>query len=116
MSRKRYSHDFKKQVVEEFERGDLTAQALGRKHNVHPISVYQWAKKLREGTLQSTPTKRERELEKKLAATERKVGQMSMKIDLLKKLLVDHSQSQRKFASFRERLSMAPSVAESAAK
>ena len=74
MSRKRYPHEFKKQVVDEFERGNLTAQVLGRKHNVQPISIYQWSKKLRTGTLVTSPSKQERDLEKKFAAAERKMG------------------------------------------
>jgi hypothetical protein len=52
----------------------------------------QWAKKLREGSLQNSPTKKERELEKKLSAAERKIGQMSMTIDLLKKLQGESSE------------------------
>jgi transposase len=115
-TRKRYSHDFKRQVVEEFERGILTAQALGRKHNVHPISIYQWAKKLREGALIDRPSRKEKELEKKLAAAERKIGQQAIAIDLLKKLQVESSQSQRRFASFRERLSVAVTAPESVVK
>jgi transposase-like protein len=116
MSRKRYSHEFKKQVVEEFERGVLTAQALGRKHNVHPISIYQWSKKLRTGTLVTSPSKRERDLEKKLAAAERKIGQQAIAIDFLKRLQEESSQSQKRYATYRDRLSVASSVPESAAK
>ena len=116
MTRKRYSHDFKKQVVEEFERGAMTAQALGRKHNVHPISIYQWSKKLRTGTLVTSPSKRERDLEKKLAAAERKIGQQAIAIDFLKRLQEESSQSQKRYATYRDRLSVASSVPESAAK
>lgn len=116
MARKRYSHDFKKQVVEEFERGGFTAQALGRKHNVHPISIYQWAKKLRAGTLVNTSSKRERDLEKQLAAAERKIGQQAIAIDFLKRLQEESSQSQKRFATFKERLSVAASAPESAVK
>jgi len=108
MTRRRHSYDFKRQVVEEFERGGLTAQELGRKHKVHPISIYQWAKKLREGSLQNSPTKKERELEKKLAAAERKIGQMSMTIDLLKKLQGESSRSQKRSGSYKERLAGGP--------
>ncbi len=111
-TRKRYAHETKRQVVEEFERGGTTAQELGRKYGVHPISIYQWAKKLREGTLQSSPTKRERELEKKLAQAERKIGQQAIAIDLLKKLQAESSQSQRKLASYKERLSVAATAPE----
>ena len=116
MTRKRYSFEFKKQVVGELERGELTAQALGRKHNVHPISIYQWARKLREGTLQNAPTKRERELEKKLAQAERKVGQLTFDIDLLKKLLADHSRRQKRSGGYRQLLSVASTLQSEPAK
>lgn len=106
-TRKRFSHDFKRQVVEEFERGELTAQALGRKHSVHPISIYQWSKKLREGTLAERPSPRERDLEKKLAVAERKVGQLTFDIDSLKKLLADHSRRQKKPVGYRQLLAVA---------
>jgi transposase-like protein len=89
---------------------------LGRKYGVHPISIYQWAKKLREGTLANSPTKREKELEKKLAAAERKIGQQAIAIDLLKKLQAESSRSPRKFASFKERLSVAPTAPEKVVK
>jgi transposase-like protein len=108
-TRKRYSHDFKRQVVEQFERGESSAQELGRKLNVHPISIYNWARKVREGTLRSSPTKRERDLEKKLAAAERKIGQQAIAIDLLKKLQAESSRSQRKFVGYRQLLAVANS-------
>ena len=116
MARKRYSHDFKRQVVEAFERGDGTAQELGRTHNVHPISIYNWAKKLKDGTLLDRPSKRERELEKNLAGAERKIGQLTIGIDLLKKLLAENSQSQKKFVGYRQLMSMKNKPSENPAK
>lgn len=115
-SRKRYSHEFKKQVVEELERGAGTAQELGRKHNVHPISIYQWAKKFREGTLVDRPSQRERKLEKKLAEAERQIGKMALAIALLKKLQAENSQSQKRFVGYRQLLAVASTAKESPAK
>lgn len=49
--RSRHSFEFKKKVVEEFEKGLGTAQELGRKHGVHPISIYQWKKKCKSSRI-----------------------------------------------------------------
>lgn len=105
--RTRHSFEFKKKVVEEFERGLGTAQELGRKHNVHPISIYQWKKKFEDGTVLDRPSKRERELEKQLAAAERKIGQLLIERDIFKKLQEDRSQERKRSAglkSFKSRL------------
>lgn len=100
--RKRHNFEFKQKVVDEYLLGVGTAQELGRKHGVHPISIYQWAKKFQEGTIKNGPTKRERELEKKLAMAERKVGQLIVERDLLKKLQEEISQRQKRSAGLRD--------------
>lgn len=97
----RHSYEFKKKVVEEFERGLGTAQELGRKHNVHPISIYQWKKKFEDGSIFDRPTKREKDLEKKLAQAERKIGQLVVERDLLKKLQEETSQRQKRSGGLR---------------
>jgi transposase-like protein len=105
--RSRHSFEFKKKVVEEFEKGLGTAQELGRKHGVHPISIYQWKKKFEEGTVVDLPTKRERELEKQLAEAERKIGQLLIERDIFKKLQEDRLREQKRsggLKSFKMRL------------
>ena len=99
--RRRHTFEFKKKIVEEYESGKSTAQELGRKHGVHPISIYQWSKKLSEGTIVDGPTKREKELEKKLAKAEQKIGQLTIGIDLLKKLQEENLQRQKRSAGLR---------------
>ena len=99
--RKRHNYEFKQKVVDEYLGGGVTAQELGRKHGVHPANIYQWSKQLKDGTMNTGPTKRERELEKKLALSESKVGQLIIERDLLKKLQEEISQRQKRSAGLR---------------
>jgi transposase len=100
--RRRLSYEHKKKIVEEFERGVGTAQELGRKYGVHPINIYQWKKKFEEGSMVDRPTKREKELEKQLAQAERKLGQLLIERDLLKKLQEDISRRQKRSGGLKD--------------
>ncbi len=73
-------------------------------------------KKAEDGTLVTSPSKRERDLKKKLAAAERNIAQQAIEIDFLKRLQVESSQSKKRYATYRDRLSVASSVPESVAK
>ncbi len=64
--RRHFESGFKKQVVMEVERGELSLSAAGRKYELSPILISQWRDKFREGALSSEPTKKERELEKEI--------------------------------------------------
>lgn len=88
MTRSPRSASFKKKVALEALREADTLEEIGRKHGVHPIQVSQWKKALLEGAEVIFEKKSDRnrfEAEKEML--ERKVGQLSIELDFLKKKL-----------------------------
>lgn len=113
--RRRIAYEIKQKIVEEFERGEGTAQELGRKYGVHPINIYQWKKKFAEGTMVDRPSKKEKELSKEVEYYKKKVAELTRHVDLLKKLQEESSQRQKKSAglrSFKMRLAASSEPAE----
>lgn len=89
MKRKNRSHStaYKLQVVQAYLEGDGGMDAIARKHGLSPYSVKEWVAKYRRGelTLEMAHQETLEEYEIKIAALERKVGQLSMEVDFLKK-------------------------------
>jgi len=70
MTRTPRSEAFKKKVAIEALREDNTLEAIARKYGVHPVQVGKWKKALLDGAE---------------AVLERKVGQLTIELDFLKK-------------------------------
>lgn len=86
-----FTTEFKQQVLAEIEAGKSMAQAA-REHQLSPGLIGQWRNKARNGqAFVDRLTAREKQLEKQLAATERKLAQLVVENDLLKKLQEDIS-------------------------
>jgi transposase-like protein len=84
---RRYSTEFKLQLVESYLAGDGSAHGLAREHGIPHTLLRVWAEKYRKGEL-TLDVQREEQLQEyqlKIAALERKVGQLTMELDLLKK-------------------------------
>lgn len=84
---RRYSTEFKLHLVEAYLAGEGTAKGLAQQHGVCHTLILIWAEKYRKGEL-TLDVQREEQLqdyELKIAALERKVGQLTMELDLLKK-------------------------------
>jgi len=87
-SRRSYTRDFKVKIVKQIEAGDTVA-SLARRHQLHPNVIYDWVKQYRQN-----PDKafRRRKSEanpeaERIAELERKIGQLTMENDFLKKLM-----------------------------
>lgn len=96
--RRMFSEEFKKEVVEKYYKGELTTAQLASEHNLHVDQIYKW-KYQAEGR---KPKERVRELEaegrsqadirhimqleEELSAYKKKVGELSLENELLKKL------------------------------
>ncbi len=88
MARTSKSPAFKKKVALEALREESTLEEISQKFGIHPIQVSQWKKTLIEGAEAIFEKKTDRhrhETEKE--ALERKVGQLSIELDFLKKKL-----------------------------
>ena len=79
--------EFKRQVVEEHLGGGTSLSQLARRHDISRELLRIWVKKYEAGDLAcgrpATPDRRA--YEAKIAGLERKVGQLTMELDLLKR-------------------------------
>jgi len=102
-AKRKFSVEFKREVVEEIDAGTVsTAQAI-RQHELTYNLISRWKDDYKHGRLNNEPTY-QGALENKIAALERKVGQQTMEIELLKKAraLTLKEQSEKRSVLFRE--------------
>ena len=87
---RRYSTEFKLRLVEAFLAGEGSAKGLATEHGICHSLILIWAEKWRkvERTLDVQREEQIQEYEQQIAPLERKVGQLTMELDLLKKGLV----------------------------
>ncbi len=89
MPRKHRYHStaYKLEVVQSYLNGEGGIDAVARKHQISPYLVQTWTDKYRRGELTEDMERKERikEYEVKIATLERKVGQLTMEVDFLKK-------------------------------
>lgn len=83
-TKRKFSLEFKKKVVEEIKTGVVTMAQAIRQYEIGYTLIYRWIEKYDHGKLNNEPSERGA-LENKIAELERKVGQQVMEIDLLKK-------------------------------
>lgn len=95
LKRKRYALAFKKAIVQDFESGQYSAQQLARLHGIALQSVYNWIhqlsqlnqKGLRIVEYANSSQEKLRQLERKVADLERRLGQKQVQLDLQNKLI-----------------------------
>ena len=95
---KKYRHyplDYKQRIVSEFESGNRSKAQIAREEKISPSLIDRWRKQYLEGTLRDYPSTRERQLEKELDRYKKKVGELTLENDLLKKI-ADYSARMRK--------------------
>jgi transposase len=82
-----YAVEFKRQVVEEHLGGGTSLNELARRHDIARELLRIWVRKYEAGEFASDgPTEADRRAyEAKSAGLERKVGQLTMELDLLKR-------------------------------
>lgn len=84
---RRYSTEFKLQLVEAYLAGDGSAKGLAQEHGICHSLILIWAEKYRKGEL-TLDVQREEQMQEaalKVADLERKVGQLTMELDRLKR-------------------------------
>ena len=87
LRRRQFTREFKLQVLQEADSGKSISQ-LAREHQVHPTLIRRWRQQLRHQGERAFPGNgRAVSDEARIAALERKVGQLTMENDLLKKVL-----------------------------
>jgi transposase len=86
MSYKRYTQAFKEKVLGELGTGETVA-AVARRYAVSRQLIYEWKEKQRDGKLDDTRPVRELQQQREMGELERKVGQLTMENEFLKKTL-----------------------------
>lgn len=90
MARKKYSASFKAQIALAAIKNDMTISELASKYNVHPTQVQKWKAeglaKFEKAFVKDTRAAAQAETQ--LAEFERKIGQLTIENDFLKKKLL----------------------------
>lgn len=93
--RRKFSTDFKKAVVNEFESGNFTVLQLSKLHKVDFQSIYNWIRKYSINTqpktviveMKNSSSQKLKELEKQVKQLEQMLGQKQVKIEYLEKII-----------------------------
>lgn len=93
--RRKFTTGFKQQVVQEVEAGLVTRAQAARKYEVSAGAIDRWVWKYRDGTLIERPSTEEKALRVENERLKAKIGELTMQIDLLKKLEA-YAQQKRK--------------------
>src|SRR5271170_717704 len=82
-----FSFEFKRQVVSDILEGRVGMRETARQHSLSRNLIRLWMEKYEAGQLtdEVAESARNAEYEAKIAALERKVGQLTMEVDSLKK-------------------------------
>lgn len=93
--RRHFSEEFKRNLVEDFEKGRHGVVELGQLHCIAPQTIYNWIYKYstvnkrgyRVVESQDSSEKKIKDLHSRIAELERALGQKQIKIDFLEKLI-----------------------------
>ncbi len=87
MVKRKHTNEFKSKVALEAILGEETIAAIAQKHGVHPGQVQKWKAQMLQALPSVFGTKKtgESESEKMKEIFERKIGQLTMENDFLKK-------------------------------
>jgi len=92
--RRKFQVEFKQQLVQQIEAGAITQSQASREYQISSGVISHWRLKFRQGVLIERPSTRERLLEAENERLKAKVGDLTMRIDLLKKM-EDYARRQR---------------------
>jgi transposase-like protein len=97
--RQHYDLDYKRRVVQEYLAGTISAEDLAKREDLVRGQIYKWRVQLEQRArgerieaiaesegVSIEQARRIRELEEELAATQQKLAQTTLEVDLLKKL------------------------------
>ncbi len=84
--RRKFDLQFKQQIIQLVESGEMSQSEAARKYQIAPSLIQRWRYQKPRGILRETPSKEIGLLEDKIAKLERKIGQLVMDNELLKKV------------------------------
>jgi transposase-like protein len=90
-----FEEEFKRNLITQIDGGAITKAQAARENALSPSLIDRWRRQIHEGTLKARPTVREKQLERELDQYKKKVGELTVQVDLLKKIN-EYSASLRK--------------------
>ena len=92
---RKFTEDFKRQVVKEFETGTFSVRQLGRLYGLANQQIYSWIYKFstfnekgyRIVEAKDSSANKLKEMEERIKELERSIGQKQIKIDFLEKMI-----------------------------
>ena len=93
--RRKFNVGFKQQVIQEIESGLVNKAQAARKYEISAGVIDRWIWKYRDGTLIDKPSNQELAVKAENERLKAKIGELTMQIDLLKKLEA-YAQQRRK--------------------
>jgi len=93
--RRKFTEEFKRQLVKDFETGKFSVLELSRLHHIQDTVIYRWIYKFSKANergyrvveLTESSDMKVKELQKRIKELERIVGQKQIKIDYLEKMI-----------------------------
>jgi transposase-like protein len=93
--RRRYTEEYKRSIVKDFESGKYSVLQLERLHSIRHSLIYKWIykystfndKSFQVVEMKESNTSKIKELEKKVKELERAVGQKQLYIDYMEKMM-----------------------------
>lgn len=94
-SHRKFSEEFKRKLVDDFEKGAMSVPQMEREFGIGNSLIYRWIykystyneKNIRIVEMKDSQTNRVKELEEKVKELERAVGQKQLMIDYLEKMI-----------------------------
>ena len=90
-----YPLEFKQKLLAEIEGGHLSLTQAAREHQISLSVIEDWRKKHEEGRLGERHSSRERQLEQELVRCKKKIADLVLENDLLKKLRASSASPRR---------------------
>ena len=84
--RRKFTIGFKQQVVDEIENGLISKSGAARKYEVSASVIDRWVMRARAGVLAGKPSSKEKALQAENEKLKAKVGELTMLVDVLKKM------------------------------
>jgi transposase-like protein len=84
--RRKFETGFKQQIVGEVESGLLSVSAASRKYQISGSVIDRWRQQARQDALETTPSIRERALERENRELKEKLAELYLEVNHLKKL------------------------------
>lgn len=90
-----YTTEFKQELIARIDSGEIGLFEASREHNIAHSLLERWRKRIHEGTLTERSMSREKQLERELDQYKKKVGELTLQVDLLKKLQRELAEKKR---------------------